>query len=389
MQAIDPLQKQVHFIETPDALETGLKALSTQSSIAFDLEFDSHHYAYGVTLCLIQIASPDACYVIDPFASIDLAGVYALFEDERILKIVHSPGEDLRLLHSLQCFPRNLFDTEVVAKLLNYEQTSLATILQEKLGKSMNKQQQKSNWLRRPLSAEQRTYAALDVAWLHELKDLLEAEAQEKGLTHYVQEEQSILSKTIHKPEVKENFLKPADKYKLSPKEQYVLNALLVYRDQLARKINKPAFQVLSEDLVRALANGSMQPYDLLDESGLHRSFKNSRFADELADRIDALQDKAKVLQLSDKLPPREYFTPEQLAAREKANRDRTDKFVPIQQALAERFGTFAARLIFSTTAVNEVLSNAITISGLKHPYRSELVRSIAAELGIDLSDYE
>lgn len=381
--------KPIHFIETADQLTLHLQDLNKCTSIAFDLEFDSHHHAYGVTLCLIQIASPEASYVIDPFAEIDLDGVYQLFEEERIQKIVHSPGEDLRLLHRSQCFPKNLFDTEVVAKLLNYEQTSLAAMLQEKLGLTMSKQQQKSNWLRRPLSPEQIQYAADDVAWLHALKAELVEEAIPKGLMDFIEEEQAALSTTIYRAEVKDNFLKPADKYNMSPYDQYVLNALLVYRDGLAQKVNKPAFQVMSEDIARALAAGTMQPDDVLYEKGVHRNFKNERFADELADRLDQFHAKATALKLLKTLPPREYFTPEQQAAKEKANRDRANKFVPVQQALAEQFGTHAARLILSTTAVNELLSKAISMNGLKHPYRQNLVKNAAASLGIDLSEYE
>ncbi len=389
MTAIPGVKKTVHFIDQPAALEHCIQDLSAQQVIAFDLEFDSHHHAYGVTLCLIQIATPDKCYIIDPFASIDLKQVYRVFENDQILKIVHSPGEDLRLLHRSGCYPKNLYDTEVVAKLLNFEQTSLAAMLQEMLGLTMSKQQQKSNWLRRPLTPEQIQYAADDVAWLHQLKDALEQKASQKELDSFVVEEQAALSTTIYRAEVKDHFLKPADKYNLSPYDQYVLNELFIYRDALAQQINKPAFQVMAEDVARELVAGTLVPYDLADEKGVHRNLKSTRLMDELADRLDEFREKARQTGLSRSLPPREIFTPEQQEARSKANRDRIRKFTPIQQALAEKYGTHAARLILSSTAVNDLLSKAISLDGLKHAYRKKLVLDTAANLGIDLSHYE
>jgi ribonuclease D len=335
------------------------------------------------------VATPNACYVIDPFADIDLEGLYELFEDARILKIMHSPGEDLRLLHALQCYPKNLFDTEVTARLLNYEQTSLAAMLQEKLSHAMCKQQQRSNWLRRPLTPEQLQYAADDVAFLHALKAVLEAEASEMGLMPYVLEEQAALSTTIYQQEDKAFFLKPADLRTLSPYEQHVLNALFVHRDELARQLNRPAYQIMDEPLVRSLADGTLAPRDLPDAKGLYGGFRNSGFAAKLSARLETIRDEADDMALSHNPPPRQRFSNSERVDREAANRDKEEKFVPVQQALVERFGEHAARFILSNGTVNDLLKRMTTIGSLKRAYKQELVRSIAGELAIDLSAYE
>jgi ribonuclease D len=377
----------VLFIDQPEALERCLQHLALSPTLSFDLEFDSNRNSYGFTLCLIQVATPDTCYVIDPLVNLDLGGLYALFETESIQKIVHTPGEDLRLLHSLGCYPKNLFDTEVVARLLNYEQTSLAAMLREKLNHEMSKKHQKSNWLRRPLLEEQVQYAADDVTWLLPLKSLLEAEAAERGLMPFVREEQDLLSTTIHRQVVKTNFLKPSDLHSLSPREQHITNELLRFRDELARSINKPAYQVMSEELVRDLANGTCPPDQVMYEAGVHARFRNSRFAAQLSDQIRQAKSAATEAGLSAEIQGRERMTPERHAAIQKAAHDRDQVFAPIQQGLVQRYGPFAAQFMLSNRMVNEIVKGAVALRDLP-AYRQSLFQDIAADQGIDLGSY-
>ncbi len=387
MDSLPVVPNPVQLIDTPQALAQCILVLAGAASIAFDLEFDNNLRAYGITLCLIQVATPNACYLIDPLAGLDLSGLYAIFEEERIEKIVHSPGEDLRLLHSLGCYPKNLFDVQVVAILLNYEHISLAALLAEKMELTLSKGQQRSDWRQRPLSPAQSLYAAADVLWLHSLKELLVAEAAPKGLLPFVREEQAGLSTTIHKIEAKQNFLKPADLHKLSPRDQYILNGLYRYRDGLARRLNKPPFQVMDDVAVRALADGSLQPDSLSDAKGIHHSLRSSAAVCELKNGLTAIHDAATALSLATRLPQRKYLTHDEQAEREQANKDKAEKFAPIQEALAQQFGIFAARFMLSNGTVNDLLLHTITLKDLK-PYRQELINNIAARESIDMSSY-
>ncbi len=375
------------LVQDEAALSSCLDVLRACDTLAFDLEFDSHRNAYGVTLCLIQVAAPGHCFIIDPLAQPALEGLWAVFEDERILKIVHSPGEDLRLLHSIGCFPKNIFDTEVVAKLLDYEQTSLSAMLQAKLGYSLDKGQQRSNWLRRPLLPEQIIYAAEDVLGLHALKNLLLTEAGPKELMPFILEEQDALTTTIHQTERKDFFLKSGDVANLSPYDQHVLNALFLHRDELARSLNKPAFQVMDESLVRALAKGEISAGDLPYERGVYGGYKNDRFARQLADRLDRIHAAAEEQGLSQKRPPR-HAAHEGRAARELMDEQKEAVFTPIQEELVARYGAFAGRFILSNGAVADILKGVTPISKLKRLYKQQLIREIAEVKGIDLTPF-
>ncbi|RYZ48591.1 MAG: hypothetical protein EOO14_21880, partial [Chitinophagaceae bacterium] len=293
----------------------------------------------------------------------------------------------LRLLHSLGCYPQNVYDTEVPARLLNYEHTSLATLLREKLGFEMNKTQQRSNWLRRPLTKAQVRYAADDVIWLHQLKAVLEAEAAERGVLSFIQQEQDLLSTTVYLAPAKNDFLRPADQYTLSPKEQYVVNALLCYRDELARNINRPPYQVLREEFLRELASGSRQPESILQEPGIHPRIKNRRFSNGLQNLLAQAKKEADDQNLSAQKQRSRKSTGSGRNPR-KPTDDREKIFVPLKQALVQRFGVHAATFLLSNRLVNELLKGTITLQDLKPVYRQELIFEIAAANGIDLSGY-
>jgi ribonuclease D len=364
-----------------------LHEMAACNTLSFDLEFDNNRYGYGVTLCLVQVATPHACYVIDPLANLDLSGLFALFQTPGIQKIVHAPGEDLRLLHSLGCYPKNVFDTEVTARLLNYEQSSLTALLRDKLHFEMDKKHQKSNWLRRPLSTEQVRYAADDVVWLHPLKALLEKEAEERELMPFVREEQELLSTTIYNAGARSTFLKPADFIHLSPQEQYITNELLRYRDELARNIGKPAYQIMSEDLVRDLATGNCLPQNIPYESTVHPRFKNIRFANQLAQQLQKIREAAADQNLSSEPAGRPRLTPAQQAAIRKAAHDRDHVFAPIQQALVQRFGAHTTVLLLSNKMVNDIVKGTVTLRNLPR-YRQVLFKELANDLGVDISSY-
>ncbi len=381
-------QADIIYIDSQPALDACVTRLGAAAELAFDLEFDSHSFSYGVNLALIQVADTHSCYLIDPLANLELQRLFAIFESAAIRKLAHSSGEDLRLLHSLGCVPQNVYDTEVSARLLNYEFTSLAAMLQSKLGVQLDKKQQRSNWLKRPLTDEQLHYAALDVQYLHALKAALEPELIGAGLVEFVIDEQAALSRIVHQPEERTSFLRPSDSHQLSPYDQHALDGLLRFRDELAREMNRPAFQIVDEQLLRALTAEEIHAEDVPFEKGVHGRLKNAGFGRKLAARYDRLTAEAERLKLSRDLPERRRLSREEHAARQQAETDRKEKFAPVQEALAARFGTFAARMLLSNTLVGDIVRKDIRFEDLQRPYRVRVISDTAAALGINLEPY-
>ncbi len=285
-----PAKIPVTYVTSADALASCINQLEQAREIAFDLEFDRDNYTYGFNLCLMQIASATHCFLIDPKADLDITLIFPLLEDPDIQKVVHCSSEDLRLLHSLKCYPTNLADTEVYAKLLNYERTSLGAMIQQLFGIELDKKMQKVNWVVRPLKQEQLIYAANDVLYLLHMKAALEEQAAAKNMLPFLQDENNLLSTTIHSLEPKDNFLKKSDLLYLSPYHQYVLNGLFCYRDNIAQQQNKPAHYIMNEETVRNLASSKISYTDWQHINSLHPAVKSKEGQDMLFSFIKKLR---------------------------------------------------------------------------------------------------
>lgn len=125
------------------------------------------------TLCLIQIGTAQRTYIVDPFAVGDLEPLRTVFASSRPAKVIHNARFESRVLASAGLDLRNIFDTMVISKRLRGKDTlgghSLAMVCERELGVALDKSEQTSNWMRRPLTQSQLAYAALDVEVLLEL----------------------------------------------------------------------------------------------------------------------------------------------------------------------------------------------------------------------------
>jgi ribonuclease D len=379
------------LIATTEAFHTCIEALRHVPSLAFDLEFDANLRRYGVTLGLIQIALPDdRSFLIDPLVKeLDLALLWRLFEDPSIQKLVHSPGEDLRLLHSLGCFPQNVYDTEITARLLDYEHTSLTRMLEGKLNVTISGGQQRSNWLQRPLTHEQIIYAAADALHLHALKRILDEEAAARGLTAFVEDEQAALARARYDKAPRTTFLKPLDERNFSPHQQHILQALLSQRDAWAREANRPLFKVADDSALRAMVEAGRTPRTENAKAALVAPYNSDDYAGVLVETYETAAREADARRLSHGAAQRPRMTREQRQAREQGARDRTEKFPPVQAALAQEYGTFAARYLLSNTTVESITKGETSLTRMDRPYRRRVILEKAAALGIDLSLYD
>jgi ribonuclease D len=384
-----PEKLPVTYVTTTDALAGCIYQLEKATEIAFDLEFDRDNYTYGFNLCLMQIASATHCYLIDPKADLDITLAFPLLENAAIQKVVHCSGEDLRLMHSLKCYPTNLADTELYAKLLNYERTSLGALIQQLFGIELDKKMQKVNWVLRPLKAEQLSYAANDVLYLLQMKAALEEQAAEKNILSFLQDENNLLSTTIHSLEPKDNFLKKSDLLYLSPYHQYVLNGLFCYRDSIAQQQNKPAHYIMSEETVRDLASNKISYTDWQNIKGIHPVVKSKEGQNELFAHIKKLNTEANSKKLSLKKNRIDRSDEDFQTERERWDIVKASIFAPIQNEIAANYGEHAMRFIFSTATVNTIVQGRLKIGEMNAPYKKILVKNAAQKLGIDLSGYE
>jgi ribonuclease D len=250
------------FVETVTGLRKALKVLKRNTVVGVDLEADSMFH-FKEKVCLIQIATLDTIFIIDPLAVKDLSPLQALFADKGIKKIFHGADYDVRSLYrDFRICIENLFDTELACRFLGLEQTSLEKVILKYFDEILDKKYQKKDWSQRPIPKQMAEYAAKDAFYLIPLAEIIEKQLKEKNRLTWVIEECELLSRV--RPSENPSFplymnFKGAGK--LKPENLAILEGLLFFRMQLAKHYDKPLFKVIGNRSLMMLAN--TKPADL------------------------------------------------------------------------------------------------------------------------------
>jgi ribonuclease D len=280
----------IHYLTTADAIADATAHFATLPRIGIDLEFDDMRHRYGRHLALIQIFDGQQAYLIDPLPLPDMAAglepLFAVLRNPAVAKVFHSCKSDILLLDELfgvNC--RNIVDTSVQFTLLAAEDNniSLGRLIQAELGFEVDKGEQKSNWLKRPLTEAQKEYAANDVLYLFELTDRLSARLTELGRSEWATQENLALEAVRYGRDDPRPWSRNAAKYKITPAEMPIFRELYLLRDIVARQLDRPPYHVLSNDRLAELARQPIATADQLrTANGLHPELKRPPFAEQL-----------------------------------------------------------------------------------------------------------
>jgi ribonuclease D len=255
------------------ALKQLARKLSRERILAVDTESNSL-YAYREQVCLIQFSTTQTDYLVDPLALDDLTPLGALFSDPHIEKIFHAAEYDLICLRRDYDFRfANLFDTMQAARILGRKAVGLGSILHETFGVQLNKNFQRANWGKRPLTPEQLTYARLDTHYLIPLRNHLQTELERAGRWELAQEDferlivvNERLSENGNNHSCSNWHVKGSND--LSPQQYAVLYELCQYRDRMARNLNRPLFKVIGDKTLLAVAEAC--PTQLIALQNIH-----------------------------------------------------------------------------------------------------------------------
>lgn len=378
------------YIENQKQLEDCVAFLEAQSELAIDLEFDKNRYRYGFNLCLVQIFAGGRCFVIDPLPeAIEINLLFPIIENPKIEKIVYSFGEDLRLLHSLGCFPKNTFDLAIALRLLDYPPASLAGALIETLEIEISKSAQTSNWFTRPLSEKQISYAATDVLYLLDMKKILVQQAIDKKVLAWIDEENAVIDTLDYSEVENSSFLKEKDKEGLTEFEFHLFKGMMELREEMAAKYNRPSYQIIDKDYLKELAERSNQIHRFDKIRGIYKALNNDSFKKMLWERREKMEQEANELNLSTtekaykRMGPEEY----QLKKKERAIQDEAKKniFKPIQELISKNQGENVVTYILGNRMMEELaLGNLENL----RDYKRRLIEECAEELALDITPY-
>ncbi len=380
----------LNYIDSAEELDACISVLIQQDKIAVDLEFDKNRFRYGFNLCLVQIFADERCFVIDPLSStLAIHTLFPVFENPSICKVVYSFGEDLRLLHSLGCFPQNLYDIAIATRLLNYPQASLATVLNDVLAIQINKSSQKSNWFNRPLSSNQIDYAAKDVLYLIELFKKLNNMAIENSIDGWIAEENAVFDRVSYAHIDNNIYLKEKDKVGLTEHEYFVFKMLLSFREEIAKKMSRPSYQIIDKNYLKELAQRPGQIHRFHKIRAVYKTLKNDNFKKDLEGKRHCFELDADRLGLSRTEKEIKRIDPEEYKTRklERQIRDKVKKqlFKPIQSKVRDMYGENMVTFILGNRLMDDLIAGN---TEQLRPYKKKLFIQLATALDLDIAVY-
>lgn len=244
------------FVDKQDELEDLCDHLATQTEIALDSEADNLHH-FETQLCLLQLRFDDSIYLLDVTADLDLERFWQVLGGLHL--IMHGSDFDLRLFQECCNFKaKSVFDSMLASQLLGIKRIGLAALLEENFDVKIPKDSQKSDWSQRPLTPKMLKYAATDVLYLHELRDKLMARIRETGREEWLRQrcDNQIRIAQSGFPRNDENSWRIPRSDRLDERGQAAVYELWHWRQNLAKRLDRPPFKILGNDYIISLAEG-------------------------------------------------------------------------------------------------------------------------------------
>ncbi len=258
---------------------------------ALDTEFHRER-TYFPRLALVQVGWPGGIALIDPLA-IDPGLFTKLFESDAVA-VLHAAQQDLDVLsHAVGGVPRVIYDTQVAAGFIGYATPSLVELVRGELGQSPAKGDRLTDWLHRPLTADQKDYAAADVRYLLDLQDHIDAKLIDRGrLAWAVEAFDELRTRPTGRTAPEDAWARLKDARTLRPRSRAVAQAVAAWREREAQALDIPVRQVLPDLAVLGIAQ--RQPADIVELGqcrGVDDRHRRGRIGNELVAVVEAAKD--------------------------------------------------------------------------------------------------
>jgi len=254
-------------IGTDAELADLIESQSGCDTVVVDTEFmrrDTFFPQAGlVQLCFSS--APDRAWLVDPLSISEFAPLRKLFRDTAVTKVVHSASEDLEVFQRLlDCQPEPLFDTQRAAAFaglgfgMGYQ-----ALIEAVAGIQVEKDETRSDWLLRPLSDAQLQYAAADVVPLLPVyNELVEKLTVLQRLAWVLEDGATAVAAAVQVDSAP--WLRVKTAWKLKPRALASLQRLCVWREQEARRSDKPRNWILQDKILMLIAQRAPQTLEQL-----------------------------------------------------------------------------------------------------------------------------
>lgn len=246
---------------SPTAIVTNVAALDElvaelleAPAIALDTEF-MRERTYRAELCLVQVATSRHACCIDPLSVESLAPLAGPLGSATPQKVLHAARQDLEVLAPVADRFTNVFDTQVAAALAGFAaQIGYGELVSKLLGTTLAKAHTRTDWAKRPLSAEQIDYALDDVRYLVPLRDALLERLDQLGRLDWLAEELAPLAQSAGQGvDPDKAWLRLKGLQGLDAGRLALAAALAAWRERRAIDRNRPRGWILDDITLREI----------------------------------------------------------------------------------------------------------------------------------------
>ncbi|ASK34492.1 ribonuclease D [Alcanivorax sp. N3-2A] len=257
------------WCDSSAALRQWSAGLAAGQPLYLDTEF-MRERTYFPRLALVQVHDGDGIYLIDT-TQVDPAVLAAALANRPL--VMHACSEDLEALAAFTgVYPAGVEDTQIAAALVGEDmQLGYQRIVETRLGVSLAKGATRTDWLRRPLSDEQLSYAEDDVKYLPALAQGLREQLDRLGRLPWWREECARLrEEAVARAEPGEPWRQVKGAGHLQGQPLAVLRELAQWREQVARERDLPKGFVLRDPEMLEISRETRPSLAGLQRLGLH-----------------------------------------------------------------------------------------------------------------------
>lgn len=248
------MQKQ--YIKEQHDLIQLCQHLKKSDVLMVDTEFVRTRTLYP-KLGLLQVCNGDFLALIDPLAVDDLSPFWALIADESIEKVIHACSEDLEVfLTQANCRPKNLIDSQIMMAFLGHGLSlGYAAMVEHFLGVTLDKSDSRTDWLKRPLTESQISYAQADVDFLYQLYPMLKSQLQATPWFEAVKQETELMIERKFSPtDTSQLYRNIKMSWRLGTQQLNLLQHLALWRLEQAQKRDMPIGFIAKDPTLIGLA---------------------------------------------------------------------------------------------------------------------------------------
>lgn len=271
-------KKDIYLIDSDQDKDFVIFSLQDESILGIDTEFD-WRTTYFPVLSLLQIATPTKIFLIDCISCKNLSYLKRILENPKKLIIFHSSRSDTTVLNTnLKLKVENVFDIQIGEKnIYGGEVKNYAAIVKNYFGIDLDKSETNSNWLKRPFTDDQLSYAANDVDFLLEIHSkqlkILEKAGKLEEVFSQSKRESSLGNQDLYVSRLRK--LKKASR---------IEKDIFLWREKQASKKNIPPSHVFKDKFLKNLANDLKN--HTLDEMSLNKIFKDDLLINDFLSKL-------------------------------------------------------------------------------------------------------